>query len=150
MKYDDASWHCGGDFPKESPREYGATHIALFMKWCFQKGWVGDVHTDEEPEDTQLVIDGSLPATDYFLKYCDGKLTNEDFSSEGNIFAAQYYGDEGLYLGDYIEHFGELMYVASESAHDFSKFSAVLEGRLKSGILTQPQLTTSKPWWKFW
>jgi len=44
MKYDDASWHYGGDFPIGSPEEYGGTHIALFMKWCFVKGWAGDIH----------------------------------------------------------------------------------------------------------
>ena len=150
MKYDDASWHTGGDFPENSPQEFGATHIALFMKWCFQQGWAGSYHTEEQPEDLKGVIEGSHSATDYFLKYCDGKLTDEDFSSDGNDFAAQYYGSGGLYLNDYAEHFGELMYVAPESAHDYSKFQTVLDGRLQSGILTGKQLKKSKPWWKFW
>jgi len=44
MKYDDASWHYGGDFSIGSPEEYGGTYIALFMKWCFVKGWAGDIH----------------------------------------------------------------------------------------------------------
>jgi hypothetical protein len=120
------------------------------MKWCFQQGWAGEIHTQKEPDETRMVIDGGLSATDYFKKYCDGKLTDEDFCSEGNDFAAQYYGDDGLYLGDYAKHFGDLMYVASESDHDYSKFSAMLEDRFKSGVLTRSQLKASKPWWKFW
>lgn len=136
MKYDDASWHYGGEFPDDSPQEFGATHIAMFLRWCFNKGWAGDLHLEEEPEDTQRVIDGSMSATEYFLKYCDEKLTDEDLNSKGNAFAENYYGDKGLYLPDYAKHFGDLMYVAPESAHDFELFSKVLESRYQSGVLT--------------
>jgi len=149
MKFDDASWHYGGNFPTHSPQEYGGTHIALFLKWCFIQGWAGRLHLEEEPEETQKVIDGTLSATKFFFDYCDGKLTNEDFSEEGNAFAEKYYGDKGLYLSDYAECFKDLMYVAPESAHDFNKFSAMIDSRMKSGILTaDPQ--KEKPWWKFW
>jgi hypothetical protein len=33
MKYDDATWHSGGDFPKDLPAEAGATHIGMFVSW---------------------------------------------------------------------------------------------------------------------
>jgi hypothetical protein len=59
VKYDDASWHSGGEFPEGSPDEYGGTHIALFLRWCFIKGWAGEIHQEEEPEDTQRVIEGT-------------------------------------------------------------------------------------------
>jgi hypothetical protein len=137
MKYDDATWHSGGNFPAGSPPEYGGTHIALFLRWCFSKGWAGELHRSEEPDDTQRVVEGEMSAVEYLFKYCDGKLTNEDLDETGNAFAEQYYGDDGLYLDDYAEHFGDLLYVAPESAHDFSKFSAMLERRLESGILTK-------------
>lgn len=148
MKYDDASWHYGADgFPKDQPDEHGATHIALFLRWCFTKGWAGALHVEDEPEDVQRVVEGTLSATDFFFKYCDGKLTNEDLTDEGNEFAAQYYGPDGLYLDDYAMHFGQFEYVAPESAHDFVKFSSVLEERRRSGLLTKRQI---KPWWKVW
>ncbi len=149
MKYDDASWHSGGDFPDGSPEEYGATHIALFLRWCFTKGWAGELHLEEEPEDTSRVADGALRATEFFFKYCDGKLTDQDLNEEGNAFAKQYYGEEGLYLQDYAENFGELMYVAPEEAHDFEAFSSLLEERYRTGVLTTAHVRT-KPWWKFW
>jgi len=150
MKYDDASWHYGGEFPEKSPQMFGATHIALFMKWCFYKGWVGEIHIEEEPEDTRRVVDGKLSATEFFIKYCDEKLTDEDFSKEGNIFAQQYYGDTGLYLEDYAENFGELMYLAPEKDHDYKLFSSMLDARFNSGILTTEQASKIKPWWKLW
>jgi len=151
MKYDDASWHYGGTFPSNSPQEYGGTHIALFLKWCFTKGWAGDLHLQEEPEDTRKVINGTMPANEFLFKYCDGKLTNEDFNSAGNAFAEKYYGDDGLYLHDYSKQFKDLMYIAPESAHDFNKYAAMMDSRLQSRILTKSQTTKPpKPWWRFW
>lgn len=149
MKFDDASWHCGGDFPEGQPEEHGGTHIALFLKWCFAKGWAGQLHMQEEPEAVQAVINGTMSATDFFFQYCDGKLIDEMLSEAGNAFAELYYGDDGLYLDDYANNFGDLMYVMPEAAHDFVKYSAILDARLKSGILTKSQLK-SKPWWKVW
>ncbi len=150
MKYDDVSWHTGGDFPSDSPEEYGATHIALFLKWCIKRGWAGELHRQEFPKETQFLINGQMSATEFFLKCCDGKLTEDDLGAEGNAFAELYYGDDGLYLEDYADHFGDLMYVAPESAHDFNAFSAVLDARIESGVLTKSQQRSAKPWWKSW
>jgi hypothetical protein len=150
MKYDDASWHYGGDFPAASPPEYGATHIALFLKWCFRNGWAGELHLNEWPEDVQAVIDGTNSATSFFLRNCDGKLTDEDLSEAGNAFAQRYYGKDGLYLDDYAKDFLEHMYVTSEDALDYPVFSAMIERRLKSGILTKAEVGDPKLWWKFW
>lgn len=108
MKYDDASWHYGADsFPKGQPDEHGATHIGLFLRWCFVKGWAGDLHLRDEPEEVGKVISGHLSGTEFLMRYCGEKLTHHDFSAEGNTFAERYYGDNGLYLSDYATHFGE-------------------------------------------
>lgn len=145
MKYDDASWHCGSDnFPEDQPEEYGATHIGLFLKWCFIQGWAGTLHMREEPDAVHAVIAGRLSGTEFLLTYCDGKLTSESLNAPGNAFAGKYYGDQGLYLQDYSAHFGHHEYSSPESAHDFTAFSSLLNGRLKSGQLTR------KPWWKRW
>ena len=145
MKYDDASWHSGSGFPEGSPIELSGTHIALFMKWCFQKGWAGELHLEEEPEDTEKVISGELGATEYFFKYCDGKLTDEDFTEEGNAFASVYYGDDGHYLSDYANLFGDLMFLAPENEHDYSKFKAKLDSRYTSKELSKKDDTPTEP-----
>lgn len=44
MKYDDASWHVGGEFPKELPPQAGATHIGMFAAWCMLAGLAGELH----------------------------------------------------------------------------------------------------------
>lgn len=170
MKYDDASWHAGGVFPEGSPQEFGGTHIALFLRWCFCKGWAGPIF--DEPEVVEQVASGQISATEFLFRYCDGKLVEDMLSAAGNAFASQYYGDEGLYLDDYAREFGQFMYSAPDDAHDFAKFSQMLEGRLQSGALTQRMLEASKVelagwgaskrvvatqekkpstrWWKFW
>lgn len=149
MKYDDAAYHYGAEnFPKNVPLENGGVHIALFMKFCFRKGWIGQLHLDDEPEDTQKVVDGTLSATDFFFKYCDGKLTNEDFNDEGNLFAEKYYGHDGLYLDDYTSLFGDVPYLVSEDDLDFDRLEALMNQRLKRNQLTTVQ--DVKPWWKFW
>lgn len=70
-------------------------------------------------------------------------------SDEGNAFAGCYYGDNGLFLDDHADAFEEHMSVAPESAHDFARFSSILDARLASGILTKQQ-RKSKPRWKVW
>jgi hypothetical protein len=85
------------------------------------------------------VVTGVITGTAFLFNYCDGKFTDEDLNDEGNAFAARYYGSDGLYLDDYAEVFGDLMYVAPEEAHDYSKFSALLDRRYRSGVLTQSQ-----------
>jgi hypothetical protein len=136
LKYDDASWHFGGDFPPGSPKEFGGTHIGLFLRFCFTKGWAGELHTEEEPDAVKAVIQGEMTGTDFLFQYCDGKLTDEDFTNEGNAIAIEYYGDKGHYLNDYTENFGDLMYTAPESEHDFKRYSQMFETRLKSGELS--------------
>jgi hypothetical protein len=132
MKYDDASWHFGGNFPEGSPQEYGGTHIALLLRWCFLKGWAGPLHLDDEPDDVERVKSGQLSATEFLFKYCDGKFTDEDLIAEGNRFIAHYFGERDSYLDDYAEKFGDFLYAAPESAHDFAAFSSMVESRYRN------------------
>lgn len=158
MKYDDASWHSGGDFPETSPEEFGGTHIALFMKWCFLKGWAADDYVLNNQKDLNDVISDKMTATEFFFKYCDGKLTHEDFNEEGNDFAKSYYVESELYLSDYAKLFSEQMYVVPEGKHDFTKYSEMIEKRYQtfsalgsfSGDVLGEMAANERPWWKFW
>lgn len=131
MKYDDAGWHYNDKFPKESPREYSGTHIALLLKWCFLKGWAGALHLDENPDDVENVKIGKKSAIEFFFQWCDGKFTNEDLNKDGNAFISVYYGKGGAYLNDYGSNFGDLLFVAPEAAHDFARYSSMVEERYR-------------------
>jgi hypothetical protein len=144
MKYDDASWHSGGKFPKDSPPKYGGTHIALLLRWCLLKGWAGELHLRESTEDLQQLLSGEMTGTEFLFRNCDGKFTDEDLNDEGNAFIATYYGNDGPYLSDYAEAFGDLMYVAGEKEHDYKKFSQMVNRRYSAHI------GGKKPWWRPW
>jgi hypothetical protein len=111
MKYDDASWHYGGDFPQDLPQEAGATHIALFLAWAASSNLLGELHTEEEPELLARLLDRSVSPASWFVAACDGKFTDEDLTDVGNAFAMDYYGDpeaaERKYLNDYCATFAE-------------------------------------------
>ena len=134
MKYDDASWHYGGEFPAGSPQEFGGTHIGLLLRWCFMKDWAGELHLEDAHHDIELVKRGEKSGTDFLFQWCDGKFTDEDLNEVGNAFVGFYYGKGGAYLGDYAEHFARQMYVASEAQHDFQTFSAMVDRRYTAFI----------------
>lgn len=108
MKYDDASWHYGGDFPQDLPSSAGATHIAMFVAWAAISGMAGLLHKEDFSEDFTALTARETTPTEWFLRVCDEKFTDEDLSDEGNLFAQNYYGGEdglhtgeGSYLADY-------------------------------------------------
>jgi len=108
MKYDDASWHYGGDFPKDLPPEAGGTHIGMFVAWAMLSGLAGQIHTEDFPDSLTKLQSRDLTPGAWFLDACDEKFTDEDLNEEGNEFARHYYADdEGLkstnpsFLADY-------------------------------------------------
>jgi hypothetical protein len=102
MKYDDASWHYGSDFPAGLPNEASGTHTGMFVAWALLSGLGGDIHTVECPEDLSALQTRAFTPGTFFLKFCDGKFTDEDLSDEGNAFAQHYFKFErGAFLGDY-------------------------------------------------
>ncbi len=129
MKYDDVSWHLNKDFPKDSPEEYAAAHMALYLKWCFLKGWVGKLHKGS-PEDQDKLMSGEMTATDYLYNNCDGKFSSDDLNEEGDLFTLAYYRSD-RYQNDYKELTNNKVFKASEEEVDFEKLSRKLDSRLQ-------------------
>jgi len=94
MKYDDASWHYGGDFPAHLPAEAGSTHIAMFVVWCLLNDLGGDLHLEDFREDFEDLKNRELTPGVWFRRCCDEKFTDEDLSDLGNEFARYYYDSE--------------------------------------------------------
>jgi len=46
-KYDDASWHYGGEYPAGLPNEAAGTHIGMFFAWCMLNGCASKEVADE-------------------------------------------------------------------------------------------------------
>ena len=134
MKYDDASWHYGGDFPSELPREAGATHIGMFVAWAVLNGLAGRYHTIDSAEELAKLRSREITPGAWLIRACDGKFTDEDLSDEGNAFAVGYYETGGAYLGDYCETFPDVgsLYYVEDSWNSFDALAPRIAGRLQA------------------
>lgn len=133
MKYDDASWHYGGDYPSELPPENGATHIAMFLAWAITRGLVGELHLEDEDSraDVEKVKRRELDPREFVLKWCDEKLTDEDLSEEGNDFAKKYYEGK-IYYEDLDQTFtnsGETLYHLENVWPNYDRIFRVIDRR---------------------
>jgi len=106
-KYDDASWHYGGDFPKDLPPENGATHIGFFITWCIDNDLVSDFQLEESAEDVQRVKERKMTGRDFLLQNCDEKFTDEDLNDLGNSFAQDYYEEDGRFAEQHADYLSD-------------------------------------------
>ena len=75
--------------------EKACRHMGLLLSWAMARGLASEDHEGEE----------SSSATAYFIGACDTKLTDEDFTDEGNAFVEVAYED---YLGEVSAYAGRL------------------------------------------
>jgi hypothetical protein len=133
VKYDDASWHYGGDFPSDLEPINGATHIAMFITWCLLNDLAGSLHLDEFPDAlNELAARQQSPAA-WFVDNCDEKFTDEDLNTQGNLFALYYYNDESSpFYSDYETAVGsdaETLYHIEDSWETYDKLGPVFKKR---------------------
>jgi hypothetical protein len=148
MKYDDASWHYGGEFPKDLPPEAGATHIALFLAWAASANLLGELHSDENPALLAKLRNRSVTPVTWFVAACDEKFTDEDLNAEGNAFAAGYYADRGtqrapspVYLSDYSAIFAETdhIYKVPDDWKSYDRLKPLLDKRFADWKSPKPR-----------
>lgn len=134
MKYDDASWHSGDEFPAGLPPDAAATHAGLFLAWALLADLGSDYHQVDSAEVLERLRARRLTPGQYFLAVCDGQLTDEDFGREGNDFTEAYYHQDGTsFLGDYQEYLARGLpsdYHVADSWANFDKLKPVLDRRL--------------------
>lgn len=133
MKYDDASWHYGGNFPVDLPPEAGAIHTGMFLAWAILSGLVGALHQAESQEVITRLEQRRITPGEFFIQACDEKFTDEDLNEEGNAFTQEYYDSKaGLYLNDYEEVLGgELatLYHIADTWDNYDLIKPVLDRR---------------------
>ena len=136
MKYDDASWHYGGDFPSNLPNKAGATHIGLFVAWCRLNGLGSDLHNDDLSEELEKLKQRQFTPGAWFITACDEKFTDEDLTDQGNLFADFYYYDEDTsnYLNDYLDILGEdfeSLYEVPDTWESYDKLASIIKNRFE-------------------
>ena len=162
MKYDDASWHYGGNFPDDLPNEAGATHTGMFVAWALIKELAGQIHTEEFPDALEELIQRRVTPGQFFIDGCAQKFTDEDLTDEGNDFTKAYFDfATGMYLADYETTLAAdlpSLYHVADTWESFDRIAPIIDRRFdewKAGALrTNAQVSEGgsekKPWWKFW
>lgn len=91
MKYDDASWHRVGDFPKNLPEAAAATHTGMFLAWALLSGLAGSLHIEDFRDELERLKARHITPGQFFLRVCRGKFTDQDLNEQGNAFASSYF-----------------------------------------------------------
>lgn len=125
-KYDDASWHYGGDFPKGLPEKNGATHTGMFLNWCINNNLLSDELKEDCEDQIESLKKREITGADFVIYALDGKFSEYDLNDFGNAFAKDYYVDEtdfadkfSSFATDYINIFDS---IAEESDFEYETF----------------------------
>lgn len=138
LKYDDADWHTGGNFPTDLSPSAAATHIGMFVGWAVLNGLAGDMHTVDFGAELETLKSRAITPGAWLLDACDAKFTDEDLNCDGNKFALAYYGNEnnlhtraGSFLADYANTFpdAETLYHIPDSWETFDAIAPVVRSR---------------------
>lgn len=105
-KYDDASWHFGGEFPPDLSEDKASTHIGMFMGWVMDTHLEGQILMEEFAKEIASFRNREITGTEFLRACCDNKLTDDDLNDEGVDFAEDYY-EPGIYFDDYEKILGE-------------------------------------------
>jgi hypothetical protein len=130
-KYDDASWHYGGDFPRDLDESRACTHIGMFLGWAVDNSLEGDLLRSEFASDLERFRKREITGGQLLRMCCDEKLTDDDLNPETSAFARDYY-ESDRYLEDYAEVFGDevpTLYHVEDTWQNYSKIKQVLDRR---------------------
>lgn len=159
MKYDDASWHYGGDFPEGLPESAGAIHSGLFVAWAIQAG----LGSEEVEGDAHLILERKVTPATFVMEHWDGKFGDSMLSDEGNAFASFYFEPEGR---GFVVDYGEILvkdlptyYHVPDTWESFDRIKSIIDTRYREWKSQSPapprfpapsDSSPKKPWWKIW
>jgi hypothetical protein len=125
MKYDDASWHIGGDFPFQIDRSQAVVHIGMFLGWAIEMNLAGTYLLNSHADSIERFLARKMTGTEIVIKCCDERLTNEDLNTAGNAFAKDYY-ETDLYMDEYAAEFGPdvtSLYLVEDSWDNYDRMA---------------------------
>jgi predicted nucleotidyltransferase len=123
-KYDDASWHYGGDYPEDLPNENAAFHIGMFITWIIENDLMSDEQIDDNEDDILKVKRHEMTGGKYLIKNCDEKFSDYDLCKIGNNFAKDYYRDDtkfGKKYSGYTDDFCDVFNITADENGYVSK-----------------------------
>ncbi|PID69058.1 MAG: hypothetical protein CR968_00135 [Flavobacteriia bacterium] len=149
-KYDDASWHYGGEYPKNLPPKNGATHIGMFLKWCIENNLHSEELEEDAREEIEQLKEGKITGAEFLINVCDEKLTDYDLNDLGNEFAQDYYEDDtdfdlkyNSYANDYSELFDKQ---AKDNDFEYESFYHIEDNEKNYNLLTSVVSNRFETW----
>ncbi|MDH6252936.1 hypothetical protein M2347_002663 [Chryseobacterium sp. H1D6B] len=150
-KYDDASWHYGGEFPEDLPVESGATHIGMFLTWCINNNLLSEELIEDSEKEIGSVKNRDMTGAEFLIDQCDEKFTEYDLNEQANGFAKDYYTDDtdfakkhNSFANDYSETFDRK---AEENDFEYASFYHV-ENTFENYDLIKPVIDQRFEEWK--
>ncbi|PQA97095.1 hypothetical protein B0A69_03345 [Chryseobacterium shigense] len=150
-KYDDASWHYGGEYPENLPDENAATHIGMFLAWCINNDLISEELAEDSADEIQSVKRREMTGGEFLIDVCDEKFSEYDLSAQGNGFAQAYYNDGtafgkkfNSFADDYSETFDRK---AEENNFEYESFYHV-EDTYENYDLIKPLIDQRFEEWK--
>ena len=135
MKYDDATWHSGGNFPPDLPPSAAGTHTGMFMAWAFLSGMASRIAAANLAERMHQLESRAVTPGAFYLETCGGKFLDEDLNEEGNAFARAYFDfADGQYLADYDATLGSDLgdiYRVADTWENFDRLKGILDSRYR-------------------
>jgi len=135
-KYDDASWHYGGEYPAGLPNEAAGTHIGMFFAWCMLNGCASKEVADE----VDFLRLRQLTPGAYLMQICDEKFVSYELNDEGNAFTNAYYESEEenkpCYVDDYLDVFATEteLYRVEDTWDNYDRISERITARHKTWL----------------
>lgn len=100
-KYDDASWHYGGDYPENLTDENATTHIGMFLNWCINNNLLSEELAEDSEDERESVKRREMTGAQFLIDLCDEKFSAYDLNELGNSFTRDYYEDDTDYTKKY-------------------------------------------------
>lgn len=100
-KYDDASWHYGGEYPENLSNENASTHIGMFLTWCINNDLLSEEVNEDAADETERVKRKEMTGAEFLIDVCDEKFSDHDLNEQGNQFARDYYTDDTNFAKKY-------------------------------------------------
>lgn len=138
MKYDDASWHYEGTYPKDLPDAASATHIGMFLNWMVINDRVSEALLEDAEDELGDLKERSITGAQFVLSMLDERITDQEFDKTGNAFALAYYQgleNDSRYIDDYFQAFGvneQSLYRVDDTWANYDKLAGLIDARYKA------------------
>ncbi len=136
-----------GAFPAELEFEHAATHIALLLAWLAYQHMLSEARESADGEALIRLRLRDVTPRQLLLIAFDGRLEEDDLSSDGREFCAWYF-DSGTFHRDYDETLAAGLasrYHVEDGWPSYDRLAPVITRRYLEWRRFGP-----KRWWQFW